>query len=67
MRPVVQLVNDIYAISYFDIFDAKVAQNQNVKAGEIIGKMRAQTKSGLALFEFRVHTNGEAIDPEPLF
>ncbi|MDO4426678.1 MAG: M23 family metallopeptidase [Moraxella sp.] len=52
-----------YSSTYFDVQNISVRSGQNIRTGEQLGVMTAQTSSGAALFEFRISRNGRYIDP----
>lgn len=52
-----------YSSTYFDVQNISVRSGQNIRTGEQLGVMTAQTSSGAALFEFRISQNGRYIDP----
>lgn len=63
-RPMVVIDhNNGHVSTYFDVGAILVKVGDNVKQGDRLGSMTPQTKSGKALFEFRIAQNGRYIDP----
>lgn len=63
-RPMVVIDhNNGYVSTYFDVGAILVKVGDSVKRGDRLGGMTPQTKSGKALFEFRIAQSGRYIDP----
>lgn len=63
-RPMVVIDhNNGYVSTYFDVGTILVKVGDSVRRGDRLGGMTPQTKSGKALFEFRIAQSGRYIDP----
>lgn len=63
-RPMVVIDhNNGYVSTYFDVGAILVKVGDGVNKGDRLGGMTPQTKSGKALFEFRIAQSGRYVDP----